>query len=339
MIQLPDALFVVAGIFLAGLAGLGGLLILAIVKYGSLWLQAYFSGADVSAFSLIGMSLRRVNPSTVVMAKVMSRQAGIEIDTEGGISTARLEAHVLAGGDLMQVLQAIIAAHRAGMDLSFDKAAAIDLAGRDVRDAVRTSVSPRVIDCPNDQISGKTSISAIAKDGVELRIHARVTVRTNLFQLIGGATEETIIARVGQGIISAIGSASTHMDVMEVPDRISRQVLSSGLDSNTAFEIVSIDIADISIGNNIGARLLSDQAAADTRVAQAAAEARRAEAIALLQEMTARVAHNRARFFLAAAEVPPALAFAFRRGQFRVNSRERACRSVRFDPNVIRKHT
>ena len=224
------------------------------------------------------------------------------------MSTARLEAHFLAGGDVMLVLRAIIAAHRAGINLDFDRAAAIDLAGRDVLEAVRTSVLPKVIDCPDPRRSGKSTISAVAMNGVELRIRARVTVRTNLDQLIGGATEETIIARVGQGIITAIGSAESHMDVMEMPDQISMGVLSVGLDANTAYEIVSIDIADIDVGENIGARLQSDQAEADTRVARARAEARRAEAVADEQEMRARVAARRAALVLAEAEVPAAVA-------------------------------
>ena len=231
------------------------------------------------------------------------------------MSTARLEAHFLAGGDVMQVLRAIIAAHRAGIDLDFDRAAAIDLAGRDVLDAVRTSVSPKVIDCPKPQRSGKTTLSAVAKNGVELLIRARVTVRTNLDQLIGGATEETIVARVGQGIITAIGSSQTYMQVLETPDRISKSVLARGLDANTAFEIVSIDIADISVGDNIGARLQSDQADADTRVARARAEACRAEAIARQQEMKAKVTQSRALLVLAESEIPAALALAFRAGQ------------------------
>jgi uncharacterized protein YqfA (UPF0365 family) len=213
----------------------------------------------------------------------------------------------------MHVLRAIIAAHRAGIELDFDRAAAIDLAGRDVLDAVRTSVSPKVIDCPESGRSG--TLSAVAKNGVELRIRARVTVRTNLDQLIGGATEQTIIARVGQGIITAIGSSQTHMQVMEMPDCVSKSVLARGLDANTAFEIVSIDIADIDVGDNIGARLQSEQAEADTRVAQARAEARRAEAIACQHEMKAKVAHSRALLVLAEAEIPAALAWAFRAGQ------------------------
>ena len=217
------------------------------------------------------MSFRQVKPSMIVLAKIMGRQAGLNIDRLQGMSTARLEAHFLAGGNVMGVLRAIIAAHRAGIDLDFDRAAAIDLAGRDVLDAVRTSVSPKVIDCPGPQHSGKTTLSAVAKNGVELRSSApRVTVRTNLLQLIGGATEETIIARVGQGIITAIGSARTHMEVMEKPDRISKGVLDRGLDANTAFAIVSIDIADIDVGENIGARLQADQAEADMRMAQGA---------------------------------------------------------------------
>ena len=250
------------------------LLVAALVNYGALWFQAYMSGADVSMLSLIGMSLRQVKPGMIVTAKIMGRQAGLNIDRQQGMSTARLEAHFLAGGDVTRVLRAIIAAHRAGIDLDFDRAAAIDLAGRDVLDAVRTSVLPKVIDCPEPQPGGRSTLSAVARNGVELRVHVRVTVRTNLLQLIGGATEETIIARVGQGIVSAIGSARTHMEVLEMPDRISKGVLNRGLDANTAFEIVSIDIADMEVGENIGARLQTDQAAADMRMAQARAEAR-----------------------------------------------------------------
>ncbi|MDH3718088.1 MAG: flotillin-like FloA family protein, partial [Planctomycetota bacterium] len=208
-------------------------------------------------------------------------------------------------------------AHRAGMDLDFDRAAAIDLAGRDVLDAVRTSVHPKVIDCPDPQKSGKTTLSAIAKDGIQLMVKTLVTVRTNLSQLIGGATEDTVIARVGEGIVSAIGSADSHKDVLENPDRISKAVLERGLDAQTAFEIVSIDIADIDVGENIGARLQADQAEADTRVARARAEQRRAEAIAQEQQMKATVAENRSLVVLAEAEVPRAMADAFRAGNFR----------------------
>jgi uncharacterized protein YqfA (UPF0365 family) len=232
-----------------------------------------------------------------------------------------LEAHFLAGGDVTRVLSAIIAAQRAGIDLDFDRAAAVDLAGRDVLDAVRTSVSPKVIDCPEPQGGGKTTLSAVAKNGIELLIHVRVTVRTNLLQLIGGATEETIIARVGQGIVTAIGSSPTHMEVLAMPDRISKGVLDRGLDANTAFEIVSIDIADINVGENIGARLQTDQAEADMRMAQARAEVRRAEAIARQQEMKAKVAESHAMLVLAEAEIPAAIALAFRAGRFHAAAR------------------
>jgi len=291
------------------------LLVAALVKYGTIWFQAYMCGADVSLLSLIGMGFRQVKPSMIVTAKIMGSQAGLNIDRQQGMSTARLEAHFLAGGDVTRVLRAIIAAHRAGIDLDFDRAAAIDLAGRDVLDAVRTSVSPKVIDCPDPRIYGRTALSAVAKNGVELRIHVRVTVRTNLLQLIGGATEETIIARVGQGIVTAIGSARTHMEVLETPDRISKDVLNRGLDANTAFEIVSLDIADIAVGENIGARLQTDQAEADMRMARARAEVRRAEAIAWQQEMKAKVAERRAKLVLAEAEIPAAIGMAFRAGR------------------------
>ncbi len=279
---------------------------IAAITYGNLWFQAYMSRAQVSLLSLIGMGFRQVNSRMIVNAKIMAVQAGLDISRRAGISTSRLEAHYLAGGDVLKVIHAIIAAHRANIDLDFDRAAAIDLAGRDVFDAVRTSVHPKVIDCPDPSRSGKTTLSAIAKNGVELRIRARVTVRTNLEQLIGGATEETVIARVGEGIITSIGSSDTHLHVLENPDRISRAVLQRGLDAHTAFEIV--------VGENIGARLQADQAEADTRVARAEAEQRRAAAVAVEQEMTARVAENRSKLVLAEAEVPLAMAEAFRNG-------------------------
>jgi len=293
-------------------------ILFVVLNYGALWFQAYMSSADVNMMSLIGMGFRQVKPKLMVTAKIMGAQAGLDIERESGMSTARLEAHFLAGGDVMSVVRAIIAAHRAGIDLNFDRAAAIDLAGRDVLEAVRTSVYPKVIDCPDHESGRKNLLSAVAKNGVELRIRARVTVRTNLDQLIGGATEETIIARVGEGIITSIGSAESHMEVLEMPDRISERVLERGLDANTAFEIVSIDIADIDVGQNIGARLQADQAEADTRVAQALAEQRRAEAIAEQQEMKAKVAGNRAMLVIAEAQVPAAMASAFRNGKLRV---------------------
>lgn len=283
-------------------------------NYLRLWFQAYVSNVPMNPFSLVGMSLRQVNPKTIVDAKIRAMQAGVGTDPTTGITTRRLEAHYLAGGNVPRVILAIIAAHRADIDLDFDRAAAIDLAGRDVLDAVQTSVNPKVIDCPDPTNSPKTTLSAVAKNGVELKIRARVTVRTNLAQLIGGATEETIIARVGEGIITAIGSAADHLHVMENPDRISKAVLERGLDAHTAFEIVSIDIADIDIGEQIGARLQADQAEADTRKARALAEQRRADAIAHEQEMKAQVAANRAGVVLAEAEVPRAMAEAFRQG-------------------------
>ena len=287
---------------------------IAFMVYGKLWFQAFMSSADVSLSSLVCMGFRKVRPTVIVPAKIMAAQAQLNISRKNGISTNRLEAHYLADGDVLRVINAIIAAHRAGIDLSFDRAAAIDLAGRDVLDAVKTSVYPKVIDCPDPQRSGKNVLSAISKDGVELRIRARVTVRTNLEQLIGGATEETIIARVGESIISSIGSSDKHQDVLANPDRISKAVLERGLDAHTAFEIVSIDIADVDVGENIGARLQADQAEADTRVARANAEKRRAEAIAMEQEMKADVAAKQAALVKAEAEVPNAMAEAFRAG-------------------------
>jgi uncharacterized protein YqfA (UPF0365 family) len=286
-----------------------------VLSFGGLWLRAYTSNARVSVFTLIAMKLRQVNAATIVDAKIAAMQAGVATDPQSGITTKRLEAHYLAGGDVPRVIKAIIAAQRADIDLDFDRAAAIDLAGRDVLDAVRTSVYPKVIDCPNPEKSQRSTLSAVARNGVELKIRARVTVRTNLGQLIGGATEDTIIARVGEGIITSIGSAPDHLTVMENPDRISKAVLERGLDAQTAFEIVSIDIADIDVGENIGARLQADQAEADTRKAQALAEQRRADAIAREQEMKAGVAKQRAAVLLAQAEVPQAMADAFRCGR------------------------
>lgn len=286
------------------------LLILAILTYyGSIWFQAYMSDADVSFVSLIGMSFRQVPSRMIVTAKIMARQSGLSIERKLGISTSRLEAHYLAGGNVPLVMRAIIAAHRAGITLDYDQATAMDLAGRDVLDAVRTSVSPRVIDCP-DARGGKNKLSAVAKNGVELQVRARVTVRTNMRTLIGGATEQTIIARVGQGIVTTIGSAESHMDVLQTPDRISKGLLKTGLDANTAFEIVSIDILDIDIGENVGARLQTDQAQADMRVALAAAESRRAGAIATQQENSAKTMENKSRLVLAQANVPRAMALA-----------------------------
>ena len=302
----PAALVFAAAVLL-GIVALTMLLL--VVSYGQLWFQAYWSKARVTFFELLGMSLRKVNARTIVQAKIMATQAGL-----GDITASKLEAHYLAGGDVPRVIRALIAAQRADLDLDFDRACAIDLAGRDVLDAVQTSVNPKVIDCP-DAASGKSTLSAVAKNGVELKIRARVTVRTNLQQLIGGATEETIIARVGEGIITSIGSAESHFDVMEHPDKISKAVLARGLDAQTAFQIVSIDIADIEVGENIGARLQADQAEADTRVARAKAEERRSVAIAREQEMKAAVSENRARLLEAEALVPKSIGEAYRAGR------------------------
>ncbi|MCA9246910.1 MAG: flotillin-like protein FloA [Planctomycetales bacterium] len=310
---------VIALIMIAVIGFLGVIAAVIFFNYGKIWVQAYVSNANVSMLSLIGMSFRQVDARMIVEAKIMAMQAGIGLDPTTGITTQRLEAHFLAGGNVPRVIHALIAAHRADIDLDFDQAAAIDLAGRDVLDAVRTSVYPKVIDCPDPNKSGKSTLSAIAKNGVELRVRARVTVRTNLGQLIGGATEDTIIARVGEGIITSIGSSATHLEVMESPEKISKAVLARGLDAHTAFEIVSIDIADIDVGENIGARLQADQAEADTRVARAQAEQRRANAIATEQEMVARVADNRAHVIQAEAEVPRAMAHAFRSGNLHGN--------------------
>ncbi|MFN7891119.1 MAG: flotillin-like FloA family protein [Pirellula sp.] len=283
------------------------------MKWGVYWLQAYSSGAEVRLSSLIAMTLLGIKHSTIVDAKVMGRQAGLRIDAdEGGMSTARLMSHVLAGGDVSHVIRAIIAADRAGIQLDYDRAAAIDLAGRDVLAAVQTSILPQVIRCPPDLQNSRATLSAIARNGVELKVSARVTVRTNLNQLIGGATEETIIARVGQGIITAIGLADNHMDVLAMPSQIAKNVLDRGLDASTAFEIVSIDIANIEVGANIGARLQIDQANADTRIAQAHAEGRRAEAVAETQVMRAKVVERRSQYVLSEALIPTAIAEAFR---------------------------
>jgi uncharacterized protein YqfA (UPF0365 family) len=293
----------------------GFVFVITVLAYGKLWFQAYMSNARVSMLSLIGMSLRQVNARVILQGKIMALQAGVGSDPTTGITTRRLEAHYLAGGNVPGVINAIIAAHRADIDLDFDRAAAIDLAGRDVLEAVRTSVYPKVIDCPDPKRTQRTTLSAIAKNGVELKVRARITVRTNVEQLIGGATEETIIARVGEGIITAIGSSDTHLLVLENPDKISKGVLERGLDAQTAFEIVSIDIADIDVGENIGARLQADQAEADTRVARAKAEERRAFAMAREQEMKAEVARSRGQVVLAEAQVPLAMADAFRHGR------------------------
>ena len=265
-----------------------------------LWITALFSGVRVNISTLIGMRLRRVAPSRIVNPMIKATKGGLTIDIN------ELEAHYLAGGNVNTLVDALIAAQRANIPLTFERAAAIDLAGRNVLEAVQVSVNPKVIETP--------LISAVAKNGIEVVVKARVTVRANIERLIGGAGEETIIARVGEGIVSTVGSSQTHENVLENPDSISQTVLSKGLDSGTAFEILSIDIADVDVGRNIGAKLLTDQAEADKKIAQAKAEERRAMAVAREQEEIAEVQHMRAKVIEAEAEVPLAMAEAFRAG-------------------------
>jgi uncharacterized protein YqfA (UPF0365 family) len=277
-------------------------------QFFSLWLQAFSARASVSFWSLIGMKLRKVDSRQIVTAKITAIQAGLS-----EITTELLESHYLAGGRVPNVVRAMIAAHRAMIELDWSKAAAIDLAGRDVLDAVATSVNPKVIDVPGPA-SGLTTIDGQSKDGIVLKVRARVTVRTNIQQLIGGATEETVIARVGQGIVNAIGAADDYKYVLENPSTISRRVLDAGLGSGTAFEILSIDIAEITVGENVGAKLQADQARANVQVAQAEAEKRRALAVAAEQENKALAQLNRAKVIDAEAQIPLAMAEAFRQG-------------------------
>jgi len=296
----------------------GAVVVLALIvflaifaRYFSLWLQCYMSKARIHLLDLIMMTFRKVNASIIVRGKIMAVQSGL-VDAFPSITTRALEAHYLAGGNVPRVIQALIAAHRAKIPLDWQAAAAIDLAGRNILEAVQTSVYPKVIDCPDPKSTPEGTLSAVCGDGIELRARARVTVRTNLAQLIGGATEETVIARVGQGIVQAIGKQKSYKIVMESPELISQEVLQLGLEKQTSFEIVSVDIADIDVGDNIGARLQADKAEADTRVAQANAEQKRAEMVAREQEMHAQVQENRAKVVLAEAEVPLAIAEAFR---------------------------
>jgi uncharacterized protein YqfA (UPF0365 family) len=276
-------------------------------QFLGLYIRAFVSGARVSMLELIGMRLRKVNANLIVNSRVQAMRAGL------AISQAEMESHVLAGGDVERVINAMIAANKANIDLPWRVATAIDLAGRDILSAVQTSVNPKVIDVPSAAM-GRHTIDAVSKDGIQLKVKARVTVRTNIKSLVGGATEETVIARVGEGIVTAIGSATDYKDVLENPDHISKAVLSKGLDANTAFEILSIDIADIDVGENVGAKLQAEQAEADKKRAQAEAEKRRALAVALEQENIAKQAENRALVVLAEADVPRAMAEAFRNG-------------------------
>ena len=303
-------------VYFLGFVALILLLILGLLfKFVGIYIRAFVSGAKVPFLSLVAMRLRRVNTKLIVDARIQAVKAGLELTTND------LEAHYLAGGNVVNVVRALVAADKANIELPFQQAAAIDLAGRNVQEAVSTSVYPKVIACP-DPTKGAPFLDAVSKDGIRLLVKARVTVRANLQRLVGGATEETIIARVGQGIVSAIGSSTTYKDVLENPDHISRKVLGSGLDANTAFEIVSIDIADVSVAGvsgarevaNVGALLETERAEADKKMRQAEAEGRRATAIAAEQEMRARVQEMQSKVIEAQAEVPKAIAEAFRSG-------------------------
>lgn len=274
-----------------------------------LWISALAAGVRVSILSLIGMRLRKVKPEIVVPTLIMAHKAGLPLKMDA------LEAHYLAGGDVFKVVRSLIAADKANIDLSFEKACAIDLAGREVLEAVHTSVNPKVINVPEKE---NLTIDSVARDGIQLLARARVTVRTNIERLVGGATEQTIIARVGEGIVSTIGSAETYKEVLQNPDLISKTVLAKGLDSGTSFEILSIDIVDVNVGKNVGAELQTNQAAADLKIAQARAETRRAMAVAQEQEMKAKTQEMRAKVVEAEAEVPKGIAQAFREGKLGV---------------------
>jgi uncharacterized protein YqfA (UPF0365 family) len=310
-----NPLGIVLAVVLVGI--LLGVLFIAIIVFNffGLWLRARIADAPVGYAKLIGMRLRRVPLGMVVDSRITAVKAGIPIETDP------LEAHYLAGGSVPNVVLALIAAEKAGIPLEYDRACAIDLAikgtSKTVLEAVRTSINPKVIDCPNPAM-GRNTIDAVARDGIGVKVRARVTVRSNLDRFVGGATEETIIARVGEGIVTSIGSSASYKEVLENPDRISKTVLAKGLDSGTAFEILSVDIADVDIGDNVGAKLQAEQAEADKVVAQAKAEMRRAAAVASEQEMKARVQEMRAKVVEAEAQVPQAMAEAFRNGNLGV---------------------
>lgn len=299
-----EPLLTATGLLIIGVILLGAIVFLYFVPVG-LWITAYFSGVRIKLVrDLVGMRLRKVQPMMIVKPLITAHKAGIYLDA------SQLEAHYLAGGNVQRVVNALISADKANIDLTFERATAIDLAGRDVFEAVQLSVNPKVIETP--------PVSAVAKDGIQVRAIARVTVRANIERLVGGAGEETIIARVGEGIVSTIGSSTTHKEVLENPDSISKVVLAKGLDSGTAFEILSIDIADVDVGDNIGAKLQTDQAEADLKIARAKAEERRASAVAREQEMRAAVEEQRAKVVEAEAQVPLAIAEAFRSGHLGV---------------------
>jgi len=311
---------------LLGLTGiLGFVLMILLLNFGAIWVRAWSSGAPVAFMELISLRLRKVPVGMVVDCRINAVKSGLvvrdEMGQERGVAIDDLSTHFLAGGHVEMVVQALINARKAGIHLDFDRACAIDLAtkgtGKNVIEAVKTSVNPKVIDCPSP-VPGKTTIDAVAKDGIAVKVKARVTVRTNLDRFVGGATEETIIARVGEGIVTTIGSSTTYKEVLENPDRISKTVLNKALDANTAFEILSIDIADVDVGENVGAKLQAEQAEANKLIAQAHAEIRRAAAVAVEQEMTARVAEMRARVVEAEAQIPLAMAEAFRSGNLGV---------------------
>ncbi|MCH8343804.1 MAG: flotillin-like protein FloA [Planctomycetes bacterium] len=302
---MPPNTLLIGGLIVGGIVLLIFLFIIG--QYISLWFQALLSGARVRLIDLIMMRFRKVRPQEIVFNRISAKKAGIDLSSDC------LESHYLAGGRVTNVVRAMIAADKAKIELPWDRATAIDLAGRNILEAVETSVTPKVIDCPT-ATAGKTTIDAVAKDGIQLKAKARVTVRTNIGRLVGGATDETIIARVGEGIVSAIGSAQSHKEVLENPDAISKAVLAKGLDAGTAYEILSIDIADVDVGINIGAKLQADQAEADKKRFQAEAEKRRAMAVAQEAEFTAEIEKNRALVVLAEAEVPKAMAESFRKG-------------------------
>lgn len=291
--------------------------IIILLKFFNIWLRAKVANAPVAMAQLVAMWLRRVPVALIVDSRITAVKAGLN-----DISTDALEAHYLAGGDVSQVVLAMVAADKAGITLSIERAQAIDLAvkgtGKTVLEAVRTSINPKVIDCPSSTGGSKDKIDAVARDGISVRARARVTVRTNLDRFVGGATEETIVARVGEGIVTSIGSASSYKDVLENPDNISKLVLEKGVDASTAFEILSIDIADVDVGDNVGAKLQEEQAEADKQIAQAKAEVRRAAAVAQEQEMAARTQEMRAKVVEAEAQVPLAMAEAFRSGNLGV---------------------
>lgn len=302
--------------FLLVIIGLPVLIVGGIVlSFFSVWLRAALAGAYVGIVTLVAMRLRQVPYGLVVDARITAKKAGIDISID------EIEAHFLAGGNVVPTVQALIAAQKAGIELNWNRACAIDLAtkgsGKSVVEAVRTSVDPKVIDCPNPE-AGRTTIDGVAKDGIQVKVKARVTVRTNLDRFVGGAKEDTIIARVGEGIVSTIGSSETYKSVLESPDSISKVVLARGLDVGTAFEILSIDIADVDVGENVGAKLQEAQAEANKSIAQAQAEIRRAAAVAVEQEMKARVQEMQAEVVRAQAEVPKAMAEAFRSGRLGV---------------------